>query len=176
MAPTPGSRTYLSGCHLYAPRHKGGHGRGGWQSAWQQAVTANVVAVWRRGDREPWLLVTDLPATLERCHEYRRRTWEEALFRDLKRLGWQWQQSRVQLPERVQRLLLILALATLWMVALGERLLRRGQRRTLERGRRRRLSLFQLGLRWCEQQLDAHRPVPCLLAFPPSALPTTKLS
>ncbi len=176
LAPTPGSRTYLRGSHLYAPRHKGGHGRGGWQSAWQQAVAANVVAVWRRGDREPWLLVTDLPASVARCAEYRRRTWEEELFRDLKRLGWQWQQSRVQAPERVQRLLLVLALATVWMVAIGERLLRRSQRRALEAGRRRRLSLFQLGLRWCEQQLDAHRPIPCLLGFPPSAIPVTKLS
>lgn len=176
LAPIPGHRTCLNGTTLYAPRHKGGHGRGGWQCEWQQAVAANVVAVWRRGDREPWLLVTDLPATLARCAEYRRRTWEEELFRDLKRLGWQWQQSRVLQPERVQRLLLILALATLWMLALGERLLRHGQRRTLECGRRRRLSLFQLGLRWCEQQLDTHRPIPCLLGFPPSALPVTKLS
>lgn len=180
LVPIPGRRTCLTGTALYAPRHKGGRGRGGWQSAWQsdwqQAVAANVVAVWRRGEREPWLLVTDLPATLARCAEYRRRTWEEELFRDLKRLGWQWQLSRVHAPERVQRLLLLLALATVWMVALGERLLRRGQRRTLEAGRRRRLSLFQLGLRWCEQQLDAHRPVPCLLGFPPSAFPVTKLS
>ena len=27
----------------------------------------NVVAVWRRGDDEPWLLVTDLPPTWVRC-------------------------------------------------------------------------------------------------------------
>lgn len=50
---------------------------------------------------------------LARCAEYHRRTCEEERFRDLKRVGWQWQQSRVQAPERVQRLLLLLALARL---------------------------------------------------------------
>jgi hypothetical protein len=136
LAPTAGSRVYLNGTRLYAPRHKAHAGAGGWQSDWTQALAANVVAVWRAGEPEPWLLVTDLPACGARCCEYRRRTWEEEVFRDLKSLGWQWQHSRVQDPARVQRLLLVLALATLWMLALGQRLLRRGGRQALEGGRR----------------------------------------
>lgn len=179
LAPAPGSRGCWNGTHVYAPRAKVQSGAGGWQSTWDQALAANVVAVWRPGDRAPWLLLTDLPAAWARCAEYRRRTWEEELFRDLKSLGWQWQDSRVRAPERVQRLLLVLALATLWMVALGQRLLRRGGpggRHTFEAGRRRWYSHFQLGLRWCEQHLDAHRPVPCLLWLWPEARARVKLS
>ncbi len=98
-------------------------------------MVANVVAVWRRNDSVPWRLLTDLPASGARCGEYRRRTGEEEVFGDLKRLGWHWQPSRVQDPARGQRLLLGLALATLlglalatlWMLAVGQRLLRRGR-------------------------------------------------
>jgi hypothetical protein len=180
LAPAPGDRRCLNGARVYAPRHKAQPGAGGWQSDWKQAVEANVVAVWRPHDAEPWLLVTDLPACGARCGEYRRRTWEEELFRDLKRLGWQWQQSRVLAPARVQCLLLVLALATLWMVALGQRLLRHGGpdgRRALEGGRRRRAySHFQLGMRWCEQRLDAHRRVPCRLTLWPEQTARVKLS
>jgi hypothetical protein len=179
LAPRAGCRICLNGTRLYAPRRKVQSGAGGWQSDWSQALPANVVGIWRPEDREPWLLVSNLPACAARCSEYRRRTWEEELFRDLKSWGWQWQHSRVRAPERVQRLLLVLALATLWMVALGQRLLRQGGprgRRALEAGRRRWYSQFQLGLRWCEQQLDAHRPVPCLFGLWPEARARVKLS
>jgi hypothetical protein len=182
LAPRPGGRGGWNGTRVYAPRHKAQAGAGGWQSDWSQALAANVVVAWQPRDRDPWLLVTDLPATQARCREYRRRTWEEELFRDLKRLGWQWQDSRVRAPERVQRLLLVLALATLWMLALGQRLLRQGGqqgRRILEAGTRRSrrwYSQFQLGLRWCEQQLDVHRRVPCRLALWPDPRAQTKLS
>ena len=93
----------------------------------------------------------------------------------MKSLGWQWQQSRVQDPSRVQRLLLVLALATLWMVALAQRLLRRVGRQAPEGGRR-LYSHFQLGMRWCMQELDAQRPVPCLLRLWPEATARRKLS
>jgi hypothetical protein len=99
----------------------------------------------------------------------------EELFRDWKSMGWQWQQSRVHDPTRVQRLLLVLALATLWLVALAQRLVRRGGRQALEAGRR-LYSHFQLDLRWCEQELDAQRPVPCLLRLWPEAVAWRKLS
>lgn len=137
LVPQPGTRCCLQAVTLYAPRHKQRPAAGGWVSDWSAGLVAQVVAVWRRQQagtqpEEAWLLVTDLPATLARCSEYRRCTWEEELFRDLKDLGWQWQQSRVRRPERVARLLLVLALATLWIVALAQRVVGRGWRPLLE--------------------------------------------
>ena len=126
---------------------------------------------WRLGDKDPWLLATDLPATFARCADYLRRTWEEELFRDLKRVGWQWQQSRVRQPARVERLLVVLALATLWMLALGRQVLHRGWRPQLEERSRRCYSRFQLGRRWVQRCLatDYHVLVTFQLGSEPTA-------
>lgn len=161
LLPLPGTHCCLAHVQLYAPRRKAGAGAGGWRSDWEHALTAQVVAVWRRQEEEAWLLVTDLPASVGRCSEYRRRTWQEELFRDLKGMGWQWQSSRVRQPERVARLVLVLALATLWMAALAQRVLRRGWRVRVEERCRRCYSVFQLGLRYLRRCLatDAHVPI-----------------
>jgi len=144
LVPQRGTQTCLSGVPVTA-----------------QAFCTNVVAVWPQESAEPWLLMTTLPPTRERCREYRHRTAEEALFRDLKGLGWHWDESRVRQPERVERLLLVLALATLWMLALGQRVVRRGLRPLLEERSRRCYSAFQLGLRYLRRlcALDQHVPV-----------------
>jgi hypothetical protein len=177
LVPRPSLQVCLNHVRLYAPRRKVRSGPGGWARVWDEALTAQVVAVWRRQDQEAWLLVTDLPASQARCAEYRRRTWEEELFRDLKGLGWHWEQSRLRRPERVERLLLVLTLATLWMLGLGQRVLRRGRRRQLEDRRRRCYSLFQLGLRWLRRCLanDQHVLVTFRL-LPVSLAPCPKLS
>jgi hypothetical protein len=116
LGPTPGTQCLLTAVHLWKKGHP----------SWATTPRANVVARWQALDREPWLLVTDRPARLRRCTDYRHRTWEEELFGALKSFGWQWQRSRVRQPARVERLLLVLALATLWIVALAQRVLKRG--------------------------------------------------
>jgi hypothetical protein len=157
LVPSAGSQCLLSGVKVWTPRIKLDH----WHSKWEQAVVASVVAVRRQADEEAWLLITDLSPSIRRCNEYRRRTWEEELFRDLKSFGWNWQASRVRRPERVERLLLVLALATLWMLALAQRLVRRGQRKLLEEPSRRCYSQFQLGLRWLRRLLANDQLVHC---------------
>jgi hypothetical protein len=177
LVPQPGTRTCLRQVQVYAPRRKAHAGAGGWLAPWDDALTAQVVAVWRAQDEEAWLLVTDLPAATVRCAEYRRRTWQEELFRDLKGLGWHWEQSRLRRPERVERLLLVLALATLWMLGLGQRVIRRGARVLLEARTRRCYSLFQLGLRWLRRCLANDQPVQVTFQlFPVALAPCPKLS
>lgn len=122
----------------------------------------NVVAHWPVTSTEPWFLMTDLPPTRKRCADYRTRTWEEELFRDLKSLGWGWDQSRVRTPRRVERLLLVLALATLWMIALAQQVIATGQRGWVE-DRPGRLSRFRLGCAYLDRLLANDDPVPCLL-------------
>jgi hypothetical protein len=172
LVPRPGTTCCLSQVRVWAPREKREH----WISHWPDAVVANVVAVWREGDSEPWLLVTSLPASPDRCNDYRRRTWEEELFRDLKSFGWNWQRSRVRRPERVERLLLVLALATLWVVALSQRVIRSGHRILLEERSRRCYSRFQLGLRWLKRLLANDQPVHCYLRLWTETTVPAKLS
>ena len=84
--------------------------KSGWQWKW-------VYLIWEVGYAEPCCLFSnqaDLSPGL-----YRRRFYHEASFRDLKSDGFQWQRSRVWLPAHVERLLLVLALATLWTLTEG---------------------------------------------------------
>jgi hypothetical protein len=167
LVPAPGTQALHEGVQIWPNDHSVRVSKKRVTSYldWERCSTTNVVAVWREEDSEPWLLITNLPASLQRCREYRRRTWEEELFRDLKSFGWQWQQSRVRRPERVERLLLVLALATLWVCSLSQRVLRHGRRWLLEERSRRCYSRFQLGLRWIHRQLANGQPVACILAL-----------
>ena len=113
-------------------------------AGWREA---NVVATWEPCCREPWLLVTDLPASFARCLGYCKRTWCEQMHRDEKSGGFNWGRSLVRDPEHAERLLLVMALATLLCVGLGTQAIKRGLRRLIEPTRRRTLSVFQLGLR-----------------------------
>ena len=121
----------------------------------------NVVAAWEPACREPWLLVTDLPATLARCRNYCRRCWCEQSHRDDKSHGFNWQLSRVRDPAHAGRLLLVMALATVLCLSLGTYVVKRGLRRMLEPPRRRLLSVFQLGLRWLRDCLVNGRQCHC---------------
>jgi hypothetical protein len=69
--------------------------------------------------QEPWLILTDLAPEAARVCWYGLRAWIEGGFKDLKRGGWQWQQTRMTDPARVERFWLVLAVATLWMVSVG---------------------------------------------------------
>jgi hypothetical protein len=173
----PGRRWERQGCiddaTVGAARTKRGPT---WVSDWDAALPTNVVALPGSHPDDPWLLITDLPASPARCREYRRRTQEEELFRDLKSFGWQWQTSRLRRPDRVDRLLLVLALATLWIDALAHHVLRHRLQPLLEDRSRRCYSFFQLGLRWFRRCLALDLPLPCTLKLLPLPGPSGKLS
>jgi hypothetical protein len=85
-----------------------------------QAVTQHVVVRWRKDlpkkRDECWFLMTDQPGTAHRiCNLYGRRMTIEELFRDdkSKRNGWSLRDTRITKPERLDRLLLIMAIAYL---------------------------------------------------------------
>jgi hypothetical protein len=80
---------------------------------------SQVVAMWAQGQAEPWLLVTSLPATLERVAEYAQRWAIERLFLSWKSHGWDIEASGVHDPRRLGRLLTGMALATLWRLAMA---------------------------------------------------------
>jgi hypothetical protein len=126
--------------------------KAGWRAA-------SVLAYWPWGREEPWLLVSDERACPRRFQTYGQRTWTEELFRDEKSCGLNWQKSRVNDPARAERLLLLLALALLLSILLGVQVLKRGWRRQLETGRRRGLSVVQLGLRWLRYVINHGLPL-----------------
>jgi hypothetical protein len=82
---------------------------------------ATLIVVWEADQREPWLVLTDLAPEAVGPAWYGLRTWAELGFRACKRLGWHWERTRRTDPDRVARHWLVLAVATLWVVATGTR-------------------------------------------------------
>jgi hypothetical protein len=143
----------------------------GWafKAAGWRAVS--VLALWRPGEDEPLVVLTDLPARWPVLRLYARRFWIEPSFRNDKTRGWQWEASQVHGAAHHERLLLAMAWATLLVLCLGlavaqDRLAAQEARRARRAaaGRRppapehARESLFTLGLRaarrWLYVTLD----------------------
>ena len=122
--------------------------------------TVQLTIRWPRAAAEPWLLISDRPAGRARLAEYRRRGSCEASYQDWKGRGWQLEASRLTDRNRLNRLLLVLALAAWWLALLGQQVVRRGRRRRFDRPDRRDLSLLRLGRRWVQALLDADRLPP----------------
>jgi hypothetical protein len=90
------------------------------------AVHQNIVVYWKKGlppkRDECWFLMTDLQGSAAAlCRLYGRRMTIEQLFRDCKskRNGWSLRDTQVTLPERLDRLLLIVAIAYLLLCGAG---------------------------------------------------------
>ena len=120
-------------------------------------LCTNLTVTWTPGDDQhpPELLalISDQPAARARLREYAVRMHTEESFRDDKSGGFDMAHTRLQHADRLERLLLALAIATLWCHELGEHVLAEGEtaRRTIDPGPTRELSLFQLGLRWLKR-------------------------
>jgi hypothetical protein len=136
----------------------------------KKQLRCTLVAYWAEGCEEPWCVLTDLPPQAAMVAWYGLRTWCEQGFKVLKRGAWQWQHSRMSDPQRTERLLLALAVATLWMLSVGGELEDSllglelpelsGLLLTARAGRRRAVRLLRLALIWLTVCLLQGRPVP----------------
>ncbi len=115
----------------------------GWRSA-------AVLVYWGKRYAAPLCLVTSLGARWEVIALYQQRYAIEALFRDCKRAGWQWEHNQVTDLAHTERLLVGLALATWLTVGVGTQvaaeILARPPTPTRSRPSCARYSLFTLGL------------------------------
>ncbi len=140
----PGQRRYFQQVHLTA----------------EVKLCANLSVTWTEGDAkhsaELLAVISDQVACRRRLRAYGWRMSIEQSFRDDQSGGFDMEHTRLQHPERLERLLLALAIATLWCHELGEDVLAEGEsaRRQIDPGPTRELSLFQLGLRWLERCLS----------------------
>ena len=82
-------------------------------------VACTLLARWEPAQREPWLLITDLPPETSTAAWYSLRAWIKQGCKLTKRGGWQWQRTRMTYPARAARLWLAVAVATLWLVRVG---------------------------------------------------------
>jgi hypothetical protein len=82
-------------------------------------LRCTLLARWDEGYEEVWLVVTDLAPEQATVVWYGMRSWIEGGFKDTKRGGWQWHQTKMVDPARAERLWLAIAVATLWVVSVG---------------------------------------------------------
>jgi Transposase DDE domain len=82
-------------------------------------LPCTLLARWDQGYEEVWLIVTDLAPEQAPAVWYGMRSWIEGGFKDCKRGGWGWHQTKMVDPERAERLWLAIAVATLWAVSVG---------------------------------------------------------
>jgi len=83
-------------------------------------VVCTLLARWEEGDKDPWLILTDLPPEASDAGWYGLRAWIEQGLKITKRAGWQWHRTRMTGPARAARLWLAVAVATLWLLSVGE--------------------------------------------------------
>jgi hypothetical protein len=82
-------------------------------------LECTLLARWERGYTDPWLVVTDLPPETADIAWYGLRPWIESGYKDTKRGGWHWEQTKMRDPARATRMWLAIAVATLWVVSVG---------------------------------------------------------
>ena len=128
-------------------------------------LTGSLCVGWTQPTRQQpaeWIaVISDQPAGPARLRTYSKRMHIEQSFKEDKSGGFDLDHTRLLNPQRLERLLLAVALATLWAHELGEHVLRGGpaRRHIIDAGSRRELSVFQLGLRWLKRclALQLHR-------------------
>jgi hypothetical protein len=133
------------------------------------AHQTNLLLHWKSGQKEPWLLATDLPSSREALSGYKRRMWIEEMFADFKGHGFDLESTQLRHFGRLSRLTLAVAMLYVWLVVYGAEVIKRGQRCLVDRSDRRDHSLFRLGYNMLDRCLAQEiRPFIRLL---PSSLP-----
>ena len=147
----------------------------------QHAFATHVSMTWTRacacGEAhtapELVIVISDQRAHPDRLREYAVRMDIEQSFRDDKSGGFDIDHTRLVHPERLERLLLAVAISTLWCHEVGQFVVLTGEalRRLIDPAYTRQLSVFQLGLRWIKRCLAVWLdPLP---AFSALLLPLT---
>jgi hypothetical protein len=116
-------------------------------------VPVSLLIHWQKGEKEPWCLATNLPDASLALRYYRRRMWIEEMFADFKKHGFDLENTMLRNSARLSRLTLAVAFLYVWLLSVGSRTIRTGQRHFVDRKDRRDLSLFQIGLRFIDRCL-----------------------
>jgi hypothetical protein len=106
-----------------------------------------AVAWWGRGYQDPIYLVSNFGLPEEACRWYRKRFRIETMFSDFKGRGFQLQKSGLTNPAKIERLLIVVALAYVLVVYFGLYALRHQWHKIIHRTERCDLSLFEMGKR-----------------------------
>ena len=103
--------------------------------------------------RERWVVVSDEPTNLETFDEYGLRFDIEENFLDDKSNGFQLEASQIRSAQALTRLCLVLAVATLYLVSQGTKVVQQGKRRWVDAHWFRGHSYLKIGWYWLHRAL-----------------------
>jgi hypothetical protein len=119
----------------------------------------NLLVHWKRGEKEPWCLATNLPDKRMALRFYALRPWIEEMFGDFKKHGFDLERTKLCHFQRLSRLTLAVAILYVWLVSVGTQTIHSGDRHLVDRKDRRDLCIFQIGLRLIERCLTNALPI-----------------
>jgi len=105
-------------------------------------------------EKERWYIVSDEPVSLETFQEYGLRFDIEENFLDDKSNGFQLEDSKIRSAEALERLCMVLAVATLYLVSQGVEVVRKDKRRTVDVHWFRGNSYLKIGWKWVKAALS----------------------
>jgi hypothetical protein len=110
----------------------------------------NLAMYWAPMAAEPWYLITTEPTCKRACSSYQKRFRIEEMFKDFKNngRGFGLELTGVRHADRLERLLLALALVYTWLLLWGAYVIATGQQKFVDNVRKPTLSVFQTGLRF----------------------------
>lgn len=145
LALAPGQRLYIQNIFLTREHNFG---------------PVNLIVDWNPNEETPRYIILDQQADSQAWRRGRKRFWIEPTFRDWKSYGFDLEKSGLHDPQRLENLVLAMAVTTVWMLFLGQALTARGQRTLLEADHKQDYSLFRLGRDWLRRLLALGQPVP----------------
>lgn len=121
---------------------------------------ATILMHWAPGEATPWYLASDLLGERMLLRHYSTRMWTEELYGDLKGHGFDLGVTRLNSPSRLEALVLGVCLVYVWLLILGAKTVKRGQRYLVDRKSRRDHSHFRIGWDFLEHCLRLALPIP----------------
>jgi hypothetical protein len=85
----------------------------------EAGVVTSIGVLHEPGHPEPWIIAMDQPPNRASVLDYGARWAIEPMFSDFKTRGFQLESTHLQAPDRLDRLMLIMALAMYWCVSAG---------------------------------------------------------
>jgi hypothetical protein len=133
----PGQKIWIEQCYLTQ----------------KEIYPVSILIYWKKGEDSPWYLATSLPDQKMTISAYSRRMWIEEMFGDMKRNGFDFERTMLRDMDRLSRLTLAISLLYVWLISIGSRSIKNGDRVWVDRNDRRDLSIFQIGFRFMERKL-----------------------
>jgi len=85
----------------------------------ETGVSTHIGILHEEGHKEPWIVAMDEPPNKGRVLDYGMRWAIEPMFSDCKSRGFDVTQTQIKHPDRIERLLLVIAVALYWAVSTG---------------------------------------------------------